>query len=263
MKKLKICTILLISFLIFSCQKEEINPDLQNLESVEHSPEASISEFDMSTSTSQTTLAGVDYILVNSEPNSSSCSSFNILWEDAILGIMTGLNGTGNNNYFGGYFTKVGGEYIQFRVSDFDFNVVHEEWRSSTEEFYWGISSDQNLMIQIESYNGFMVRDVGLGVCKIVADSDGDGCPDSDDSTVSNMEATVTLHGCDTGVVNRVTSTCGVMMSDLIDQLEVGTYFNHGGFVKEVGILTETWLLEGLISQDEKGAIVACAGKSN
>ncbi len=52
-------------------------------------------------------------------------------------------------------------------------------------------------------------------------------------------------------------------MSDLIDQLELGTYRNHGGFVKEVAHLTETWLMEGLITEEEKDAIVACAGQSN
>lgn len=95
-------------------------------------------------------------------------------------------------------------------------------------------------------------------------DDDNDGCLDEDDPIIaSNMEETVILHGCDTSVENRVTSACGVMMSDLIDELEVGTYRNHGGFVKEVAQLTEAWLMEGLITQEEKDAIVACAGQSN
>src|SRR5690606_21558453 len=94
-------------------------------------------------------------------------------------------------------------------------------------------------------------------------DTDGDGCLNEDDRFVeSNMEVYVVLHGCETGVENRVTSGCGVMMSDLIDELEVGTYRNHGGFVKEVAHLTETWLMEGLITEEEKDAIVACAGRS-
>lgn len=42
------------------------------------------------------------------------------------------------------------------------------------------------------------------------------------------------------------------MPSDLIDELEIGTYCNHGGFVKGVAHLTETWLLEGLITQEER-----------
>lgn len=94
-------------------------------------------------------------------------------------------------------------------------------------------------------------------------DSDNDGCINEDDPiTESNMEATVVLMGCDSGVGNRMTSACGIMMSDLIDQLEARTYHNHGGFVKEVAQLTATWLLDELITQEEKDAIVACAGQS-
>ena len=103
----------------------------------------------------------------------------------------------------------------------------------------------------------------GLGdICD--ADDDNDGCLDDDDSTqFSNIEATVVIDGCDSGVENRVTSTCGMTMSDMLDALEAGTYQNHGKFVQAVLSLTRSWVKDGLISKLEKDAIMGCAGSAN
>jgi len=109
------------------------------------------------------------------------------------------------------------------------------------------------------------VDDVMFGTCA-VPDSDGDGCLDSDDAVVnSNMEEFVVIDGCSNGVLNKMTSgePCGTMMSDVIDGLEEGTYKNHGEFTKAVGNLTETWMNEGLITQEEKELIVLCAAESS
>lgn len=96
------------------------------------------------------------------------------------------------------------------------------------------------------------------------ADDDNDGCLDGDDpKQFSNIEATVDIDGCDSGVENRVTSTCGYTMSDMIDALEAGNYKNHGAFVRTVAKLTKSWVDEGLISQLEKDAIMSCAGGAN
>lgn len=100
----------------------------------------------------------------------------------------------------------------------------------------------------------------------ISCDSDGDGCPDSEDAVVnSNMEEFVEIDGCSYGVPNRMTlgEPCGTMMSDIIDDLETGDYKNHGEFVKEIAKLTEMWMEEGLITQEEKDLIVMCAAESN
>ncbi|TPV35377.1 hypothetical protein FJ651_00195 [Paucihalobacter ruber] len=96
-------------------------------------------------------------------------------------------------------------------------------------------------------------------------DSDGDGCEDEDDEIIdSNMEATVTIDGCDSGVVNRVTpGSCGIMMSDVIDVLEAGTYKNHGQFVSAVADVVNGWFDAGLITLEEMDAIMSCAGQAN
>jgi len=96
-------------------------------------------------------------------------------------------------------------------------------------------------------------------------DSDGDGCEDEDDEIIdSNMEATVTIDGCDSGVENRITpGSCGIMMSDVIDVLEAGTYRNHGQFVRAVAHVVNGWFAAGLITLEEKDAIMSCAGQAN
>lgn len=77
-------------------------------------------------------------------------------------------------------------------------------------------------------------------------------------------EETVSIDGCNYGVLNRMTSECGVTMSDRIDALAgVTTYKNHGQFVREMAILTVMWEDEGLITQEEKDLIMQCAGESS
>lgn len=106
------------------------------------------------------------------------------------------------------------------------------------------------------------VDDVTFGSC--VSDTDSDGCSDSDDAVVnSNMEEFVNIDGCTNGVLNKMTSECGTMMSDMIDVLEAQTYKNEGQFVKAVTQLAKTWMEEGLITQDEQSLLLACAGQSS
>lgn len=96
------------------------------------------------------------------------------------------------------------------------------------------------------------------------SDSDGDGCCDVDDPIInSNMETTIVIDGCDYGVKNYMTSNCGVTMSDMIDELEGGTYRNHGAFVRAMANLVEGWYLEGLLTLEEKDLIMMCAGESS
>ncbi len=91
-------------------------------------------------------------------------------------------------------------------------------------------------------------------------DDDNDGCIDTNDTIdFSNMETTVNIDGCDTGVLNEETSTCGIMMSDRIDELEAGTYTKKDTFIKAVTKLTTEWLQGGLITKAEKNLILKCA----
>jgi hypothetical protein len=95
-------------------------------------------------------------------------------------------------------------------------------------------------------------------------DDDNDECIDSNDSIdFSNMEATVYIEACDTGVTNKVTSTCGIMMSDRIDALESATYTKKDTFIKAITKLTTEWQRAGLITIAEKNLILKCARKAS
>jgi hypothetical protein len=126
-----------------------------------------------------------------------------------------------------------------------------------------GISNDNdNCPLTVnpkqENYDG----DLNGDVCDL--DDDNDGCLDVvDPIPFSNLETTVNLDGCDSGVDNRITSNCGYTMSDMIDALEAGTYKNHGQFVSAMASLSNSWKASGLISGEEKDAIMTCADSSD
>lgn len=88
-------------------------------------------------------------------------------------------------------------------------------------------------------------------------DTDGDGCLNDDDPIDnSNMDTTIIVNWFDTGVTNYMTSSCGVTMSDLIDDLELVVYENHGGYVSAVARMADGWYLEGSITEEEKDLIM-------
>lgn len=152
---------------------------------------------------------------------------------DELLGTKSVIGGTPAGTYFG-----VQSEAPIKKITIWGFDYV-----------YWGNEPPG-------------VDDVMFGTC--ILDSDGDGCPDSEDAVInSNMEDFVTIDGCSNGVPNKMTSECGNMMSDMIDDLEAGTYKNNGQFVKAVTLLTKTWMEEGLITQEQQTLLLACAGKSS
>ena len=92
----------------------------------------------------------------------------------------------------------------------------------------------------------------------------GDGCPDAEDPHPnSNVDATVMIDGCDSGVANVFVSEDGCStMSDLIADC-AATATNHGDFVSCVSALTNAWKSAGIISGADKGAIQSCAAQSN
>lgn len=77
-----------------------------------------------------------------------------------------------------------------------------------------------------------------------------------------DIQGTVEIDGCDTGVTNAVTNT-GSTMQHMINLLEAETYRNHGQFVRAVAKLTNTWSSEGLLTPGDKGKIMGCAGQSS
>lgn len=70
---------------------------------------------------------------------------------------------------------------------------------------------------------------------------------------------TIVIDGCDTYVTSQNLGT--ESMQELID-ICAETARNHGAFVRCVAHLTNDWKAEGLITGEEKGAIMACAAAS-
>ncbi|WP_423738466.1 thrombospondin type 3 repeat-containing protein [Christiangramia lutea] len=90
-------------------------------------------------------------------------------------------------------------------------------------------------------------------------DIDGDGCLNEDDAFAnSDTSETIVINGCDSGVANLVTSTCGVTMADVISEAYAEAK-NQGQFVKTVAKLTNDWRKEGFITNKDKGRIQSCA----
>lgn len=112
-------------------------------------------------------------------------------------------------------------------------------------------------------------------VCDTCTDTDGDefgnpgfaanecpldNCPDSD------LGETIMISGCDSGVENWLfdgVSDGGCTVSDKINICKEENTRNHGKFVRCVAHLTNSWIKEGLITDEEKDAIQSCAGQSN
>jgi len=92
-------------------------------------------------------------------------------------------------------------------------------------------------------------------------DDDNDGVADGQDSVqFSDMSASVSTGGCDSGVANQVTST-GATFNDLIGAARVSAK-NHGQFVSAVAALADGWKKAGLITGRDQGAITSCAARS-
>lgn len=90
-------------------------------------------------------------------------------------------------------------------------------------------------------------------------DNDGDGVNnDVDAYPNSNMNATVTVGACGTGVTNQVMPN-GATFNDLIAAIGGA---NHGAKVSTVSALSNSWKSAGLISGRDHGAIVSCTAKS-
>jgi hypothetical protein len=102
-----------------------------------------------------------------------------------------------------------------------------------------------------------LLRDVGW-----FADADLDGVADGVDCEAnSDMSATVSVGGCDSGVPNTLFST-GCTVSDLIRHIAASSS-NHGNFVSGVADLTNNLKAQGLITGAQKAAIQRCAAEAS
>ena len=88
--------------------------------------------------------------------------------------------------------------------------------------------------------------------------SDGDGVPDGRDACLgSDQGATIVIGGCDSGAEND-TFGDGCRVSDSIRACADGAA-NHGAFVSCVTQSMSAMRAAGTITNQEKGAIQACA----
>jgi len=114
---------------------------------------------------------------------------------------------------------------------------------------------------------GYPAKDCRINLYSFTAmpgenDADGDGIPDDQDNCpLSDLEATIIIDGCNSGVANTLFDD-GCTMSDLIAECAEGVK-NHGQFVSCVAHLTNGWKKDKLISGKEKGAIQSCAARSD
>ena len=101
-----------------------------------------------------------------------------------------------------------------------------------------------------------LLRDVGW----TFPDADSDGVADDEDCNPnSDLRPTIVIGAIDTGVPNTLFEN-GCSMSDLIAQLAASAR-NHGDFVSAVTHLTDQWVLDGLITGQQKGAIQSAAAR--
>jgi hypothetical protein len=93
-------------------------------------------------------------------------------------------------------------------------------------------------------------------------ETDGDGIPDDKDAcSFSDLNETVVIDGCDSGVENVLLED-GCTISDLILEC-ADDADNHGEFVSAVFHSTKYLKKNGIISGNEKGKIQKCAAKAD
>lgn len=93
-------------------------------------------------------------------------------------------------------------------------------------------------------------------------DSDNDGVTNASDCNPnSNLSNTVVIDGRDTGVTNFLFSS-GCTSNDYIAQFAVGAR-THGTFVSRVAAFANSLLEAGLITEEQKDAIMSAAGQSS
>ena len=80
-------------------------------------------------------------------------------------------------------------------------------------------------------------------------------------SETRSPATTIVIDGCDTGVADRYMPSCR-NFSNAIAQCALEAK-NHGKFVSCVAHLTNTWKGLGWITDEEKDAIMSCAGQSD
>ncbi len=103
-----------------------------------------------------------------------------------------------------------------------------------------------------------LLRDVGW----TFPDADSDGVPNDEDCNPnSNGGPTIIIGGIDTRVTNTLFAN-GCTMADILAQLAANHTNNHGDYVAAVAALTKQWVVDGLITGRQKGAIQSAAARN-
>ena len=112
------------------------------------------------------------------------------------------------------------------------------------------------------TFTGIAHLSTVVGLIPESSDRDSDGISDEfDDCPESNLNNTVVIDSCDSGVRNTLLES-GCTISDMIAGLTEGSG-NHGDFVNSVSHMTNGLKKANIITGTEKGAIQSCAAKSD
>ncbi len=92
-------------------------------------------------------------------------------------------------------------------------------------------------------------------------DADSDSVPNDEDCNPnSDLSPTIIIGSIDTGVPNTLFAN-GCTMADLLAQLAAQHAGDHDAFMEAVAALTKQWLVDGLITGRQKGAIQNAAAR--
>jgi hypothetical protein len=108
----------------------------------------------------------------------------------------------------------------------------------------------------------FTTDTAGIAILRIAfgSDSDGDGLVDvNDECPNSNLDPTVEIDGCDSGVSNTLLAG-GCTISDRIQECDDNAK-NHGAFRRCVSKLGDRLQKEGVLTGPEKDRILSCGVK--
>jgi hypothetical protein len=101
-----------------------------------------------------------------------------------------------------------------------------------------------------------LMRDIGW-----FPDADNEGIADDvDQCDASNLDATISIGGRNTGIANQLFAS-GCTMNDYIIIAAAGSGSNQGGFVSAVAQLANAWLAAGLITTEQKDILLAAAAR--
>ncbi|MGE5276582.1 MAG: PA domain-containing protein [Acidobacteriota bacterium] len=135
---------------------------------------------------------------------------------------------------------------------------------------HWDVIATPNLLME-PSINADLTHSVRppqdlslmqLGDVGWFADADRDGVPDTDDQCPgSNLTPTVVIDGCDSGVPNTILPS-GCTISDLIAGCAESAA-SHDDFVSCVSHLTNDLKSQGVITGNQKSAIMNCANSAS